>query len=169
MNQKLIIVRDAACSGKTTICKEIRDFDGKIAWLFIDKVKNLFSDFQDEAMDDVNQSAVVTLKDLLERGYSAIVDGIFKNLRHIEAIKKVGEGKNIPIITYQLECSLKTLKERDKNREGVSHGLWKPLGDDLIEGLYKKVEENPIEGTIKLNTEEKSLEECLKIIRKNFD
>ena len=97
MNQKIVIVRGTACSGKTTICKEIRDFDNKIAWLSIDKVKNLFSDFKDEAMDDANKSAVVILKNLLEREYSVIVDGIFKNPLHIEHIVQVGKDKNIPI------------------------------------------------------------------------
>ncbi len=169
MTQKLIIVRGAACSGKTTICKEIRDFDKKIAWLSIDKVKNIFSDFKDEALDDVNQSAVVTLKDLLTRGYSVVVDGIFKNPGHIEEIVKVGKEKNIPVVIYQLECSLKTLKERDKSREGVAQGLWKPLGDEIIESLYRKVEENPIKGAIKLNTEQTPIQESIKTIRRNFE
>lgn len=168
MNQKLIIVRGAACSGKTTICKEIRDFDKKIAWLSLDKVKNLFSDFKDETMDDVNQSAVVTLKDLLERGYSVIVDGIFKNPRHIEEIVQTGKERNIPVVVYQLECSLETLKERDKTREGVAQGLWKPLDDEIIESLYRMVEENPIEGAIKLDTDHTPIQEIIKTVRKNF-
>lgn len=169
MNQKLVIVRGAACSGKTTICKEIRDFDRKIAWLSIDKVKNLFSDFKDEAMDDVNQSAIVILKDLLEREYSVIVDGIFKNPRHIEAIIRVGKDRNIPVVIYQLECSLETLKERDKTREGVAQGLWKPLGDELIERLFRMVEENPIDGAVKLNTEYTPVQENTQTVRQNFE
>ncbi len=169
MNQKLIIVRGAACSGKTTICKEIRDFDKKIAWLSIDKVKNIFSDFKDETMDDVNQSAVVILKDLLARGYSVIIDGIFKDPRHIEEIVKAGKERSIPAVIYQLECSLETLKERDKTREGVAQGLWKPLGDEMIESLYRQVEENPIVGAIKLNTDHTPIQESIKTVRKNFE
>jgi hypothetical protein len=43
------------------------------------------------------------------------------------------------------------------------------MEDAVIESLYNKVENNPIEGAIMLNTEEKSLEECIEIIKKNFD
>ncbi len=169
MSQKLVIVRGTACSGKTTICKEIRDFDRKITWLSIDKVKNIFSDSRDDALDDVNKSALITLRDLLDRDYSVIMDGIFKKPEHIQGAIQIGKDKNIPVIVYQLECSLQALKDRDRDREGVKQGLWEPLGDELIESLYRKVEENPIEGAIKLNTEEKSSQECIEIIGKNFE
>lgn len=169
MNQKLIIVRGAACSGKTTICAELRDFDKKIAWLSIDKVKLLFSDSKEEAMDEVNESALVILENLLDRNYSVVVDGIFKKLEHVQEVIEIGKTRKIPVIIYQLKCSLQTLKDRDKNRNGVKQGLWKPLGDELIESLYRKVEENPIHGAIELDTEEKSLDECIEIIKKSLD
>ena len=169
MNQKLIIVRGAACSGKSTIYTELRDFDRKIAWLSIDKVKYLFSDSKDEAMDEVNKSALVILEDLLGRNYSAVVDGIFKKPEHIQEIISVGKTRNISVVIYQLKCSLQTLKDRDKNRDGVKQGLWKPLGDEVIESLYRKVEENPVDGAIELDTEKQSLDECVEIIKKNYE
>jgi tRNA uridine 5-carbamoylmethylation protein Kti12 len=98
-----------------------------------------------------------------------IVDGIFKKSSHIEQIIQAGKEKNTPVIIYQLECSLETLKKRDREREGVAQGLWEPLGDDLVESLWRKVEENPIEGAIIVNTEQTSLQECLDIIKKNFE
>lgn len=168
MSQKLVIVRGAACSGKTTVCKKLRDFDRKIAWVSIDKVKNIFSDYEDRAMDEVNDTAVAILEYLLDKNYSVVVDGIFKNLKHYNDVVQIGRNRNITVTVYQLECSLETLKRRDKERDGPKQGLWKPLGDELIESLYRKVEENPIEGAIKLNTEELSPDEIADIIRKNF-
>lgn len=169
MNQKLVLVRGASCSGKTTICRELRSWEKKIAWLSVDKVKPFFSDFKDEAMDDVNKTAIVILEDLLSRNFSVVMDGIFKNPQHLYDAVAVAKRKNIPVIIYQLEVALQALKQRDKTREGVAKGWFEPLGDELIEGLYRKVEENPIEGVIKLNTEEKSPEECVGIIRQNFE
>ena len=168
MNQKLVIVRGTACTGKTTICKEIRDFDKKIAWVSIDKIKNIYSDYEDRAMDEVNDTAVFTIKHLIDKNYSVIVDGIFKNIKHYEDIVKLALPKNIPVVTYQLECSLETLKIRDKERDGVKQGLWAPMGDELIESLYKKVVENPIKGVIRIDTEEKSIDDCVQIIRLSF-
>ncbi len=167
MSQKVVILRGPACSGKTTISREIRNYDKKIAWLSIDKVKPLFSDFKDETLDDVNKSAVTILDDLLKRDFSVIVDGIFKKPNHFADILAVAKDKDIPVVAYQLECSLETLKKRDKDRDGVKY--WGPLGDELVESLYKTVENNPIEGLTKINTEEKSLADCVEIIRKNFD
>lgn len=65
---------------------------------------------------------------------------------------------------YQLNCSLETLKERDKSRFGGQH----TLGEELITSLYKTVEENPIEDAILLDTEKLSVHEILGIINQNF-
>ena len=169
MTQKLIILRGTSCSGKTTIAEKLRDYDSKIAWLSIDNVKRIFSNYLDSALDDVNQSAVITLQDLLDRGFSVVVDGIFKKTEHIQDIIAAGESKKIPVIIYQLDCSLETLKLRDKTREGVKKGWFPPLGDELIERLYKKVIDNPVEGVLRLDTEQKSQEECIEIIKNNFE
>lgn len=68
-----------------------------------------------------------------------------------------------------MDCSLETLKERDKTRKGVKAGWFPPLGDELIESLYRKVVENPIKDVIHLDTEKISLEECIKIVKKSFE
>lgn len=168
MAQQLVILRGAACSGKTTIAEQLRDYDKKIAWVSIDNFKRIFSNFQDAALDDVNNSAVLAVTDILDRGFSVVVDGIFKKPEHIQAIKAVGEARKIPVTIYQLDCSLETLKQRDKDRKGVKEGWLPPLGDELIESLFRKVEENPIPGAIHLDTEKLSLEECINIVKKNF-
>lgn len=169
MSQKLVILRGASCSGKTTIAESLRDYDSKVAWISIDNFKRIFSNSQDSALDDVNKSAVVSSNDILDRGFSVIVDGIFKRPEYINALITVVKDKNIPVIIYQLDCSLETLKLRDKSRKGVKEGWFPPLGDELIEGLYNKVVENPIEGAIRLDTEKSSIEECIETVKKNFE
>ena len=169
MTQKLVILRGAPASGKTTICKNIRDIDKNIVWLSVDGIKPIFSEYKNETLEQSNKASLVMLDYLLSEGYSVIYDGIFKIPEHLRQAEEVARKKNIPLVVYQLEASLKTLQEREKVRDGVRHGLWQPLGDDLVAGLYQKVQDNPIEEAIKLDTENMSLEECLEVIRKNFE
>ncbi len=168
MDQKLVVLRGTTCSGKTTICKLVRDYDKKIAWVTMDNIKVIYANHEDRTLDDANDTAVALVTHLLDKGFSVIIDGIFKKPWHYEDIVKIAKNKNVPVILYQLECSLEILKKRDKTRDGVKQGIWPPLGDELVESLYNSVENNPIEGAIKLNTEKLSPEECAKIIRKNF-
>jgi predicted kinase len=169
MNQKLVILRGPAASGKTTICEKVRDFDRKIAWLSVDKMKPIFSDFEDRALEEANKAALAELKYLLDEGYSVVFDGIFKNVNRVYEAIQIARDKNIPVIIYQLRCSLQALQGRDKVRPGVKEGYRKPLGDEVIRSIHDTNLGNPIEGAIELNTEEKSLDNCLEIIRSNFD
>ena len=169
MRQVLIILRGAPASGKTTIGENLRNFDEKIVWFKTDNIKPFFSEFEDRTLDAVMETALATLDHLLDEGYSVVYDGIFQNSAYAQKAVELAKSKKIATVVYQLTCSLKTLQERDKTRKGVKEGCRKPLGDEVIKSLFNKVENNPIEGTTKLNTEEKSLEECLEIIRKNFD
>jgi predicted kinase len=170
MKQTLVIIRGAPASGKTTISESLRDFDRKIVWFKTDNIKSFFSDPSEaRILDEVMETCIATLSNLLERGYSVVYEGIFKDPNYALKAIQVGKSNNIPVVVYQLKCSLKILQERDKARKGVLEGLRKAMGDEVIESLYNKVENNPIEGAIKLNTEEKSLDECIEIIKKNFD
>ncbi|KKP80979.1 MAG: hypothetical protein UR81_C0010G0007 [Candidatus Levybacteria bacterium GW2011_GWB1_35_5] len=169
VKQTLVILRGAPASGKTTIGENLRDFDKKIVWFKTDNIKPFFSDFEDRTIDAVMETALVTLNYLLDEGYCVVYDGIFKNPRYAVRAIEMGKAKNIPTVIYQLTCSLKTLQQRDKTRRGVRKGCRKPLGDKIIESLFEKIENNPIEEAVKLNTEEKSLEECLEIIKRNFE
>lgn len=168
MNQKLVILRGANASGKTTICKNIRDIDKNIVWLSVDGIKPIFSEYKNETLEQANKASLIVLDYLLDQGYSVIYDGIFKIPEHLRQAEEIAKKKDIPFVVYQLNSSLKTLQEREKVRDGVRHGLWKPLGDELVARLYQKVQDNPIEEAIPLDTENQSLDECLEIIRKNF-
>ncbi|MDO8497337.1 MAG: AAA family ATPase [bacterium] len=168
MKQKVVILRGAPASGKTTICKNLRNIDENIVWLSVDGIKPIFSDFKDTTLENANNASLSMLHYLLDQGHSVIYDGIFKSPEHIRQAEEVARKKNVPFVVYELQCSLKTLQEREKVREGVKQGVWKPLGDDLVASLYNTLQENPIEEAIKLDTENVSLAQCVTIIKKNF-
>ncbi len=168
MKQVLIILRGAPASGKTTIGKNLRDFHNKIVWLKVDNFKPFFSENLEEALPVVNETALVTLRYLLDQGNSVIFDGIFRNPIYVKKAMEYAKNKNIPCVFYQLSCSLKRLQERDRLREGVKEGCRKPLGDEVIEKIYNELENTKIEGAIPLDTENNSLPDYIEIIKKNF-
>ena len=169
MVQKLVILRGAPASGKTTIAEKLRDFDSKIVWFKTDNFKQFFSNpSEDRILDEAMETCVATLNYLLDSGYSVVYEGIFQKAEYVQKAIEIAKAKNIPVVIYQLSCSLKILQERDKNRKGVKEGCRKPLGDELIENLFNKLQSSSIPGTIKLDTGNTPLEECIEIIRKNF-
>lgn len=168
MKQVLIVLRGAPASGKSTISKILRDSDNKVVWLKTDNFKPFFSDVG-EFTDIMNKTALASLSCLLDNNYSVIYEGIFQNPLFVKEAIELAKEKNIPFIVYQLTCPLEILQQRDKTRPGVKEGCRKPLGDETIERIYNKVENNPINEAIKLDTEDLSLKECVDIIKKNFD
>ncbi len=169
MKQVLVVLRGAPASGKTTLGENLRSKEKRIVWLKIDNLKPFFSEDWGDSLDEVNKLAMEIINSLLDDGYSVVFDGIFKNPDHAKEAVKLAKSKNIPVVIYQLTCSLATLFERDKNRPGIKEGHREPLGNETIESLYNKVLKNPIDGAIELDTEKHNLGECLAIIRKNFD
>ena len=169
MKQVLVILRGAPSSGKSTLAKNLRDYNKRIVWLKVDNFKPFFSDNTNIIVDDVNKTAINSLSYLLDQGFSVIMEGIFQNPQYIQNAIDIAKQKNIPSFAYQLGCSLRTLQERDKTREGVKEGCRKLLGDEVIKRLYEVIENNPFKNIVKLNTEQKSFDECLIIIKRNFD
>ena len=166
MNQKLVILRGAPASGKTTLGEKLRSKELKIVWLKLDNLNPFFSEDWGDSLNEVNGIALAIIDKLLSDGFSVVFDGIFKNPEHARQAIQLAKSKNVPVVVYQLNFSLETLQKREDER---SEKYNRPhFGKDMIERLYFKVVNNPIEGSIELDTEEISLEECLEIIKKNF-
>jgi predicted kinase len=161
MKQTLVIVRGAPASGKTTLCSQLRDTENKIAWLSVDGIKPIFSNFDDRDVEISYQTALEVLKFLLEHGYSVVFDGIFVRPEHQEYL----QGVQVKI--YQLTVSLETALKRHSKREWAREGE-KEAALETVKRLHEKVKNAPIEGAIELNTEESSLEECVNVIRKEL-
>lgn len=169
MKQTLVILRGAPGSGKTTLGDKLRDTDKKVAWISVDGVKPIFSNFDDRDVDISYRTTLVLLRFLLEEGYSIVFDGIFvrpEQLNYFNQAIKIATDKNIPVKIYQLFCSLETtLKRHEKRlRDKSMH-----IDMETVRRLFEKVQNNPIPDSIELDTEKNSLEECLIIIRKNFE
>jgi predicted kinase len=170
MKQTLVIVRGAPASGKTTLCSQLRDTENKIAWLSVDGIKPIFSNFDDRDIDISYQTALEVLKFLLEHGYSVVFDGIFVRPEHQEYLQQalqIAEEKGVQVKIYQLTVSLETALKRHSKREWAREGE-KEAALETVKRLHEKVKNAPIEGAIELNTEESSLEECVNVIRKEL-
>lgn len=166
--QKLIILRGAPSSGKSTIARKLRNFQKKITWLKVDNFKDFFAEDASIALDYVNEAAIVTLEYLLNQGFSVVMEGVFQNTKYIKRATEIAKKRNIPCRVFQLECSLKTLQMRDKHRPGVKEGCREALGDDVIAHLYNVIGNNLCEEAIRLDTEKYKIEECIEIIKQSF-
>jgi predicted kinase len=162
--QKLIILRGAPASGKTTIAKRLRNFEKKRAWLKVDNFKDFFTEDASRALNYVNGAAVATLNYLLQNSFSVVMDGVFQDTKPIDESCRVADKLNIPNKVFELEATLETLISRDLEREGASEGLRQALGKDTISQIYKTLKSTPYPDSTKLNTEANNLEECVKII-----
>jgi len=133
MSQRVIILRGAPASSKTSLAKIYRNFNEKVAWLKVDNFKDFFSEDATPALEYVNGSTVATLDYLIRQGFSVVVDGVFQNTIPIDEILEIAKKQDIPAKVFELTTSLETLQKRDAQREGVPEGLRKPLGNETIE------------------------------------
>ncbi len=164
MEQKVIVLRGAPASGKSTIAKSFRDFEKKIVWLKVDSFKDFFAEDSSIALDYVNGAAIATLEYLLDEGFSVVIEGIFQNPRALEHILSTSAAKGVQCLVFELQVSLKVLQQRDLERDGVREGLRPALGDETIERIYKVLQETLRKDAKKIDTEKHSLEECKELI-----
>ena len=170
MSQFLVIIRGAPASGKTTIAKKLRNFDQRVAWLKVDNFKDFFS--EDPSLDHqqfVDECALASLRYLLDKGFSVVMEKIFYDPTIIPQAVALAADRNIPVKIFQLTAPLATLQARDKVRPGVKEGCRQPLGDDVIEKIYHQLNETFLSEAIKLDTEQYSLvDECVANIRQEL-
>lgn len=165
MKQFVVILRGASGSGKSTIAKKLRDFKNRVVWLKVDNFKDFFAEDASLALEYVNGASLATLEYLLDQDFSVVVDGIFQDIGPIKIAEEIAKGKSALFKVFQLECSLEILRERDKKRDGVKEGFRKQLSDATIENLYEIVNNNYYQGAIRINTEKKSFEDVVEIIK----
>jgi tRNA uridine 5-carbamoylmethylation protein Kti12 len=164
MQQFLIILRGVTASGKSTISKRLRNFEEKVVWLKVDNFKEFFADDSSKALELVNGSAVATLNYLLDQGFSVVMDGVFQNTSAIDEAVNLAKSKEVKTIVYQIKCSLETILERDRTREGVKEGHRKPIGDQIVTQIYQKLEDNPYFNSQLLDTEKLTIDQCIEKI-----
>lgn len=166
--QKVIILRGAPASGKSTIAKSYRNFEKRVAWLKVDNFKDFFSEDSSLALEYVNRAAVATLEYLLDEGFSVVMEGVFQDTRAIGLAEEIAKLKSIPCHIFELAVPLKTLQQRDLTREGVPEGKRPALGNETIEKIFNKLKDNPYPDAIQLNTEKNNLYTCKLVIDNSF-
>jgi predicted kinase len=164
--QRLIILRGAPASGKSTLAKSFRNFTDKTVWLKVDNFKAFFG--SDEALLYVNGAAVATLKYLLDQQFSVVMEGVFQDTKAIDEALAIAQKLQIPTKVFELEVDLETLKRRDLVREGVREGMRPPLGNSVIEKIYNTLKHNPYQTSIRLDTEKNNIDTCKEIIESSF-
>lgn len=165
MKQFLVILRGAPASGKTTIAKQLRNFENKIVWLKVDNFKDFFSDeSHSEEQKFVDESALATLEYLLENGFSVVMEKIFYDPMIISRAIQTAQLRGISAKVFHVYASLETLLHRDKHRPGVKEGCRTPLGNERISNIFTHLNETNIPGSIKIDTEKLSLNECVELI-----
>ncbi|GEM_PF-1477860 len=169
MKQFLIILRGIPASGKSTIAKKLRNFGKKIVWLKVDSFKDFFGEGTEEQLIAANQTALSSLIYLLSKGYTVVMDGVFQDLSFVDQAVKIAKDVNIPRKVFQLEISLQTAKDRDKNREGIKEGYRKSIEEELLNKIFERVSSKDYPEAIKINTENNSLEACLNIIHNHLN
>lgn len=168
--QRLIILRGAMASGKSTIAKKYRSFLNKTVWLKVDNFKDFFSpDSSPATLHFVNHAALVTLDYLLQGGFSIAMEGVFQNSYYIELAVKIAEKHNVACRVFQIKVPLEILKQRDKVREGIKEGCRKQLDEHEIERVYQVLEKNPYKDAIILDTTNLSIDACMQFIDNQFN
>lgn len=166
--QHIIVLRGAPATGKTTLAKAMRSDDLKIAWLKIDAFKDIFERETEKNLHLVNGLGITTLTHLLNLGYSVVVDGIFQDTSRIDEIQTLARERTIPCTVFQLQTEYQTLQTRDLEREKESLGLRKRLSEETLKRLFDKVAGSVYPGAILLDTENKTVSECLAFINSHL-
>jgi tRNA uridine 5-carbamoylmethylation protein Kti12 len=170
VEQFLVILRGAPASGKTTIAKKLRNFKKKTVWLKVDNFKDFFS--EEASLDEqkfVDECALATLEYLLDKGFSVVMEKIFFDPFIIPLAVEAAHIRNIKTRVFQIKCPLEVLQERDRTRPGIKEGCRKPLGDEVIEKLYRQLEETFYPGALELDTDKLTIDECVEKIRQELD
>lgn len=166
--QRVIIIRGVTASGKSTLAKRYRNFKNKTVWLKIDNFKDFFDTLDSEVRFFIHGAANTSLEYFLKKGFSIIMEGVFQDPDYVQQAVDIVKKFDIPCKVFQTKVSLKTLQERDRVREGVPEGCRKPLGDEEIAKIFTVLEEKPYPNAIFLDTENKTIDECVTFIDKQF-
>ncbi len=162
MEQFLVIIRGAPASGKTTIAKRFRDYSKKVVWLKVDNFKDFFSaDASLEEQKDVDETALVSLCHLLDKGFSVVMEKIFYDPFIVPLATEEASKRSIKVKVFQIKCDDEILIERDSIREGIKEGCRKPMGETIIKKISHHLDQTSLKDAIILDTGRMTLDQCV--------
>lgn len=146
--QKIIVIRGAPSSGKSTIAKRFRSYKDKTIWLKVDNFKDFFAKDASEALNYVNSTVFATLKYLVSKEFSVVMYGVFQAIKRIRIdidmlyvyYWSMTSKLTLSINSEILENSKKYLQSRNQSLSGLVEEYFRLL----IKTKKKKVIGSPI-------------------------
>ncbi len=138
--QVLILIRGPAGVGKSTISKALKRKKEGLVHLDVDSFKHLISKESSKTRTEIaHEVGSLFLQKLLEKGYSVVIEELFREKEYKEILKKVKKFK-ILVLKVFLKAPKKVLYLRDANRgknKGKAvisklHGIVKESGEDIV-------------------------------------
>ena len=164
----LLLIDGPMGSGKTTVAKILHGRLKRTAYLGLDRVKSIISDFKRNPFDnEISRNVELAMtKEYLKQGINVIVEQGM-TLRHIKAFKKIAKKYNANLFIYQLDAPKKLLTERVFERAKLK-GKFKP-SKARVERNYKIHLKNKDKGAVVFDTEKLSLQQIIKHILKELN
>ena len=115
---KVVLIRGCSGVGKTTICKLLSSKMPKVAFINVDKLRNMVSDREitPEQMTLGVQNAAILAKNFIAHGYDVLIEHMFEESSDIDLVCDTLKSE-IPVILITLKAPLHVLIQRDKSRD----------------------------------------------------
>lgn len=163
---KLIILRGPAGSGKTVVAKRLqKTLPARVAILTPDYFYwQVFPGEDNKEL--VNKILAFTIKSYIDEDYTVILEGILplsENRSLIEEIIKFCKKKRISYLPFFLNVSLETALKRNKMRKNE-----KKIKTEDIKNWFTVAKKGAIEGEKIIQIDNMSIEEVTALIRKSL-
>lgn len=163
-NQKLIILRGAPGTGKSTVAEKLRDVGKDKIWLHIDWLGHFFPRSLHQAHSLHYKTAKNFAEFFLSMGYSIIADGMFEESEWINWFVDLAKERKIGCKVFELTASVKDIMERDRRHPGVKAGWRGSIKKRNLEAKIEWFRKHPYPKAIQINSSQKSSEEIVKFI-----
>lgn len=163
-NQKLIIFRGPAGTGKSTVAEKLRDIGKDRIWLQVDALKHFFPHHPQKDRPLLYETAKDLAEFFLSKGFSTIADGTFNKTEWVDWFVDLAKRRKIPWKVFEFRAAVEDVIRRDRERPGVKKGWRKPISKRYLKGGIEFFRKNTYPGAIQIDTSEKSVEGVVKFI-----
>lgn len=163
-NQKLLLFRGSAGTGKSVVAEKLRDIGKDKIWLQVDALKHFFPHHPQKDRPLLYETAKDLAEFFLSKGFSVIVDGTFQKTEWVDWFVGLAKKHKINWKVFEFTASVEDVIKRDRERPGVKQGWRKPISKRDLKGGIEFFRKNPYPGATQINTSEKSVEEVVRDI-----
>ncbi|MEA3485720.1 MAG: AAA family ATPase [Candidatus Aerophobetes bacterium] len=161
--QVLIILRGAPATGKTAICKSIREKRPQTICISFDAVRGFICKNPRRYKVLASEATACLAEFFLKKGFSVTVEELFIHKKEIDCFFSLGKKQNVPVYLFELEASFQDILKRNPKRAIPVYG-----GVENMKRLTRLVSENPDPRAIKIDTSKHSVKECVDLILKKI-